>query len=141
MAHYCSAQERAISDVKVKLSRATVSENDIDYIISALQREGFLDETRYAKAFVHDKFQLNGWGRIKIRHLLRMKQVDAEAIEEALHQIDEESYQSLVLALASKKLRESKFTTLQDRNNKIARFLLQRGFEPDLVWKAVQSLP
>lgn len=140
MAHYCSMQERAISEVVLKLRSASLSADDVDHIIERLKKEGFLDEFRYAKAFVNDKFKLNGWGRVKIAYALRMKQVDSEAIEEALGQIGDEDYQNLLSILVSKKMKEVKSTSPQDRNNKVARFLLQRGFEPDWVWNAIQSI-
>ena len=139
MAHYCSMQERAISEVVLKLRSASLSAGDVDYIIERLKKEGFLDEFRYAKAFVNDKFKLNSWGKIKIGYALRMKHVDSEAVEEALRQIGDEDYQNLLIFLVSKKMKEVKSTSSQDRNNKVARFLLQRGFEPDWVWKAIQA--
>lgn len=140
MAHYCSLQERAISEVVLKLRSASLSADDVDHIIERLKKEGFLDEFRYAKAFVNDKFKLNSWGKIKIGYALRMKQVDSEAIEEALGQIGNDDYQNLLASLAAKKMKEVKSTSSQDSNNKVARFLLQRGFEPDLVWKTIQAI-
>ena len=140
MAHYCSMQERAVYDVLLKLPSASLSEDDKDYIIEKLKKEGFLDEERFARAFANDKFKLNHWGRIKIGYSLRMKQVDGAAIEEGLRQIDEHDYQNLLFSLASKKHKETKSSSQQEDNNKVARFLLQRGFEPDLIWKVIQSL-
>ena len=140
MAHYCSMQERAISEVVLKLRSASLSADDVDHIIERLKKEGFLDEFRYAQAFVNDKFKLNSWGKIKIGYALRMKQVDSEAIEEALGQIGNDDYQNLLASLAAKKMKEVKSTSSQDSNNKVARFLLQRGFEPDLVWKTIQAI-
>ncbi len=141
MAHYCSRQERAISEVLLKLRNAPLSQEDNSYIIAFLQKEGFLNETRYACAFCNDKFKLNHWGRIKINYALKMKQVSHDAIAEGMQQIDDESYLNLIETLAKKKATDTNSNHLADRNNKIARFLLQRGFEPDLVWKAINSLP
>jgi regulatory protein len=70
-----------------------------------------------------------------------MKQLDGAIIEQGLGQIDEEDYQQLITSLATRKLKDTRSTSTADRNNKIARFLLQRGFEPDLVWKTIQGLP
>jgi regulatory protein len=141
MAHYCSVQERAVSDVLLKLRNTPLSDDDKNHIVATLKKEGFLDEARYARAFANDKFKLNQWGRIKIGYALRMKQLDGAIIEQGLGQIDEEDYQQLITSLATRKLKDTRSTSTADRNNKIARFLLQRGFEPDLVWKTIQGLP
>jgi regulatory protein len=141
MAHYCSMQERAVSDVLLKLRNTPLSDDDKNHIVATLKKEGFLDEARYARAFANDKFKLNQWGRIKIGYALRMKQVDSAIIEEGLEQIDEGDYQELITSLATRKLKDTRSTSTADRNSKIARFLLQRGFEPDLVWKTIQGLP
>ncbi|MEQ8533483.1 MAG: hypothetical protein RIB86_16630, partial [Imperialibacter sp.] len=57
MAHYCSMQERAIPDVFLKLRNAPLSDDDKKHIVTRLTKEGFLDESRYARAFANDKFK------------------------------------------------------------------------------------
>jgi len=142
MAHYCSSQERAIFDVFLKLRNAPLSSDDKEYIVEKLKKEGFIDESRFAKAFANDKFNLNHWGKIKIAYSLKMKRVDSQAIDEALEQIDQERYSQLVATLAKRKHGEiGADLSRTDRSNKVARFLLQRGFEPDLVWKTLRELP
>lgn len=141
MAHFCSMQERAVSEVLQKLQRAPLTETEKVYIIDRLKTEGFVDEHRYARAFVNDKVKLNGWGRVKIAYALRMKQVDSEAVEEALAEIEADAYQQLAERLAEKKLGDTApDAPEQEKKNKVARFLLQRGFEPELVWQVVSSL-
>jgi len=140
MAHFCSRQERAISEVAAKLHAAPISGEDKKQVIDELLRQGFLNERRFAKAFVHDKFRLNSWGKVKIAYMLRAKQVHGDVIEEVLDQIDEDDYKALARSLAERKKRELAKATSVEQQQKIVRFLMQRGFEPGVAWKVAAGL-
>ena len=64
----CARSEQATSDIRDKLFKWGLSGNEVNEILHQLTDQGFLDEARYARAFVKDRFALNGWGRIKIAH-------------------------------------------------------------------------
>ncbi|MDD4922436.1 MAG: regulatory protein RecX, partial [Bacteroidales bacterium] len=102
-AAYCSASEHCRSEVLDKTARFELSKDEELKLIQRLQQEGFLDEKRYIRAFVSDRFRFNKWGRIKIRYLLRQKGVSAELIEEGLEAIPEEDYQEMLLTLLKQK--------------------------------------
>lgn len=131
-AAYCATAERCVSDVRAKLERSLASEEQQQTVIDYLVKQGYLDESRYARAFVHDKFRFAGWGRIKIRYALRMKNVPDAAISEALASIDEEDYQSRL-----KSILQAKKQTLSGDDyavrGKLMRFAASRGFEMDAV--------
>lgn len=139
MAHFCAFQERALTDVLQKLTKFSLPSEEQRYIVHWLSSEGFLDEKRYVSAFINDKFRLNKWGPVKIAHALKAKQVSAEAIDEGLQQISRETLEETLLELASKKVE-----TLQDqplaKKQKLVNYLLQKGFEPDMIWRVVNRL-
>ena len=58
MAH-CSRREFCCDDIRSKLSLWGVENNDAGKIIGTLIRENFINESRYAEAFVRDKFKYN----------------------------------------------------------------------------------
>lgn len=140
MAHFCSRQERAIAEVEAKLHSESISEEDKNQVIKELLKQGFLNEHRFAKAFVHDKFRLNGWGKVKIAYMLRAKHVAGDVIEEALEQIDRDDYNVLARSLAERKKRELGKASPLEQQQKIVRFLIQRGFEPGIAWKVTAAL-
>lgn len=140
MARFCSFQERTSQDVLAKLKKFSLSINDQDYILGRLISEGFIDEKRYVSAFVNDKFRLNKWGPVKISHVLKLKQISQEAIEEGFNEIAPEAWEETILELASKKGALLQHLPVVDRNQKLGRFLLQRGFTPEMVWKVVNTL-
>ena len=92
----CSRCEKAESDIRNKLSSWGISPDDADNITQKLIENRFLDEVRFASAFARDKFNIEGWGRVKIAYQLRMKRISSEAIEEALSHIDENEYISIL---------------------------------------------
>ena len=80
----CARSEQAPSDVREKLKKWGLSSGEVTQVLRQLTDQGFMDERRYARAFVKDKFAFNGWGRVKISHQLRLKGINAAAIDEAM---------------------------------------------------------
>lgn len=81
----CSKMERAVSDARRSLYRWGITESDEqDAIIAKLIKDGFINERRYASAYVRDKLIGGRWGVAKIRAGLRAKSIDRELIEEAI---------------------------------------------------------
>ena len=131
--HYCAYQERCHSEVKEKLYSLGVDKKDLDGIIATLIEEGCLDEERFAIAFAGGKFRIKQWGRVKIKYELKQKQVSSYSINKALKQINEKEYIDVL-----KKLAEDKFASLKNeqsflRKKKTIDYLLQKGFEGELV--------
>ena len=123
---WCAKCEHCEQEVKAKL-RQWGCRNDQweNEIIENLKANKFVDEERFCKAYVHDKSEYEGWGRMKIRMMLRSKRIELSMIEEALKTINQEVYlQSLEKAVA-KYGREDRERTM--------RFALQRGFEYDEI--------
>ena len=140
VASYCSTAERCIEDVRLKIVSAGATPEMEERIIARLLQEKFIDETRFCRCFVNDKFRFNRWGRIKISYELRQKNITSELISEALSQIDEEDYKSVLHALLKEKKRTAKGQTEQDLFNKLYRFALSRGFESNLTVQQLKKL-
>lgn len=134
--HYCAFQERTHQEVKMKLHGYGVSWTDIGEIVSKLIEEGFLNEERFAVAFVGGKFRIKQWGRKKIELELKKKQVSDHNIRIALRDvIDQGEYEKTIMKIIEKKWHsirpesDSSFT----KQAKTKAYLFQRGFESNLV--------
>ncbi len=136
----CSRQEQCIQDMYIKLDKWGVTESDFDKIIKQLEKEGFIDELRYAVSYARDKFKFNKWGRIKIAWMLRQKNIAEDIIEQALAQIDNEEYENLLISELGKKMKNLKSKDQYDKKKKLIQFASQRGFENDTVYKIVNNL-
>jgi regulatory protein len=128
-AGYCSMSEHCQSEVVDKLKRFELSSDDLSKLINYLQDEGYLNENRYVKAFVKDKFRFGKWGRIKIRYTLRQKGISSTVAEEGLSEIQEEDYLNMLTDLLRQKKRSIKANSPYELRGKLLRFAAGRGFE------------
>jgi regulatory protein len=135
----CSRQEQCSSHIMEKLNHWNISEGDASRIIELLQREKYLDDHRYATFYTRDKFRLNGWGKVKISVMLRRQGISESVIQEALNEIDEESYFKACAKLICEKsatLHEKNYFT---RKGKLFRHAAQRGFESELIHRILNK--
>jgi len=137
--HYCAYQERCHSEVKGKLYDLGVWKKDHDEIIATLIEENYLNEERFAIAFAGGKFRVKQWGRVKIKYELKQKQVSEYCIKKAMKQIEEEDYLQVLDKLAKEKYASLKAEQYLIRKKKTMDYLIAKGFETDLVRKAVEK--
>jgi regulatory protein len=138
---YCAYQERCHSEAKEKLYSYAVYGDDAENIISKLIEEGYLNEERFAIHFAGGRFRIKQWGKVKIKYELKQKKVSDYCIKKALGNIDADDYEELLTKLAEKKLKTLKGEkNIFIKKRKLQDFLLQRGFENDLVRSVVQKI-
>ena len=135
----CSGSEHCTSQILEKLSLWGVSDQDASNIMDYLVREKYIDNKRFARAYCHDKFCYNHWGRIKIRQMLRHLRLGDEEIEEGMQTIDEEDYLEALNDVLRAKDRTLREKDIYLRKGKLVRHLLSRGFETDLALDAVDA--
>jgi len=153
----CARSEQCAFDVRRKLITWGLSSSQAARLIDRLRDEQFIDDERYCRAYVRDKFRFNGWGRQKIAFNLRGKQMPSEVIDAALEEIDEEQYREMLMKLLKGKLRslaqpsqssqnsqndeDDAFNPrLQKRREALIRFAASRGYEPDVFFPAVTQV-
>ena len=138
--HFCAYQERCHAEVKEKLYYLGVLKKEHDEIMATLIEEKYLDEERFASAYAGGKFRIKKWGRIKIRHALQQKQVSEYSIKKALKGIQEEEYRKTLAKLAKSKYNSLKSAPPLIRKQKTIGYLMQKGFESQLVNESVKRL-
>jgi regulatory protein len=136
----CSRQEQCKQDILFKLSKWDVSESDSEQILRILEQEGFIDHIRYATSFISDKLRFNKWGKIKIRWMLRQKEIPEDIIERAISTIDEDEYINLLTAELRKKMKSLTPRDKRDLKGKLLQFASQRGFEYEIIYKVMNKL-
>ena len=140
--HFCAFQERTHQEVKMKLHSYGIGWTEIGEIASKLIEEGFLNEERFAMAFVGGKFRIKQWGRKKIEQELMKKQDSGYNIRLALRDaIDLEEYEKTMLKIIEKKWFAIKPETdsMFIKKSKTQAYLYQRGFEQDLIVKLINK--
>ena len=134
---YCSGAEHCCSEVKAMLERHKVEADEIALILKNLVKEGYVDESRYADAFVHDKVRFAKWGRVKIAQALWQKRIPADVADAALSRIDEDEYMTALKDIAASRYRQTKGATEYERKMKTMKSVCSRGYEPALVRKVL----
>lgn len=129
LAAKCSVSEQCLSDIENKLSKYDLPEEEKTRILRHLVEEKYVDDGRYAEAFVRDKYRFNKWGRIKIAQGLHMKGIDRETINTAMEAIDEQEYLNILRDLIKAKRKSTHGKNDYEINGKLVRFATGRGFE------------
>jgi regulatory protein len=137
---YCAYQERTHVEVRNKLYEYGLGSDAVDELLTQLIGEGYLNEERFAKTFAGGKFRIKSWGRIKITHALEAKGLTRNCIALGLKEINEADYVETLQTLLRKKAAgvqtDDDFVT----RDKIAKYAIQKGFEPELVWRCIKEM-
>ena len=130
----CARTEHCQAEVRAKLLRGTDDEGLVDRVIEKLCQEKFIDEERYARAFISDKLRFARWGRLKIRQELWSKQVPEAVYAPLLDSIDEKQYVSTLKELLRAKKKAIRARDDYEGKAKLLRFGVSRGFEPKYIY-------
>ena len=129
VASYCSAAEHCRAEVNEKLQRWGIAYETIARILERLETEKYIDDERYCRAFVNDKFRFAKWGKMKIAQGLYMKKIPSDVAWRHLNEIDEEEYLSILRDLLASKRKSIHAKADYELKGKLMRFAVSRGFE------------
>jgi regulatory protein len=136
---YCTYQERSHKEVKNKLYEYGLYSSEVEELISALIVDGFLNEERFARAFAGGKFRIKKWGKVKIKQELEMHGLTKRNIATGLKEIDSADYSKTLKALIKKKATQTHEQNLFKKRSLIARYVIGKGYESELVWEMVKE--
>ncbi len=137
---YCAYQERSHKEVRDKLYEYGLYRDEVEDMLSSLITEGFLNEERFAKAFAGGKFRMQRWGKIKIVNELEARGLTANCIRIGMKEIEDADYLQTLREILERKLNQLDEENAYVKRDKLARYAIQKGFEPDLVWPEVKGL-
>ena len=133
---FCAARERCHSEVRTKLISLKIYGDDLEVIIGKLVSQGFLNEERFARAYVSGKFRINKWGRTKILYGLKMKKVSDYCINKGMDEIHEDEYRDVLYDLINKQLKgETSFAAKQ----KVVASMQRKGYETPLILELIND--
>lgn len=136
----CVKAERSEFDVRRLLERWGVAEGERQRIVDTLVRERYVDNRRYAEAYVREKVRFSGWGRYKIRAALRAKRIDESIVEGALEQVDGASMREKLEHRLQMKMNRTRARDAYDLRGKLVRYGAGLGFDTDAVLEVVERL-
>ena len=133
LAALCAQAEHCEQEMRDKMRRWELDETVQNRIINRLIKERYVDDERYARAFVKDKIRYNKWGRRKVQQALWQKRIDADIQQQVLDEIDEKEYLDVLRPLLKQKRKSIKAESDYELNQKLVRFALGRGFGFDII--------
>ena len=136
---YCRYQQRCQSEIKEKLFELGVNKKDNDEIIGELVNENCVNDERFAMAFASGRFKLKQWGRKKIQKSLKEKRISDEIAQKAVDQINKKEYLFILNKLAKERYASLKNEQYLVRRKKTMDYLMQKGYEVDLVKEAINN--
>lgn len=140
MEHYCAYQERCHQEVAQKLKSFAISQQEKDEIIVALIQTNYLNEERFARAFVRGKHSQKKWGKIRLKSELKKREITTYLIEKAFQEIDETQYEETLHQLSEKIWEFTSELNVLKKRKKCADFLLRKGYESDKVYAKLMAL-
>ena len=137
LASLCAQAEHCQYEIREKMRRWELGEEAQTRIMERLVKERYIDEMRYARAFVKDKVVYNKWGRRKVEQALWQKQIDDDIRQSVLEEVDDETYVSVLRPLLKQKRKSTKAGSEYEMNQKLVRFAMGRGFTFDIIRQCI----
>ena len=136
----CAKSERCTGDARRLMRGWGVATADAEKVLQRLVNERFIDDRRYAEAFVREKINLSGWGAYKITATLRQKGIDKAIIASALEQYSDVDTVERLTVLLNRKLRTVKAKSVADLRAKLFRYAAGQGYDFSTAREAVERL-
>ena len=132
----CARAEKSQEDARRLMRGWGLAERDAEGVLAKLVRDCFIDDARYAGAFVREKLRLSGWGEYKIRTALQRKRIDRAALAEA----DRPAMGERLCRQLERKARTAKYSTQYELKTKLIRYGLSLGYDYETVVEAASGL-
>ena len=137
LAQLCARSEHCQYEMLEKMRKWGMPDEAQARVMQRLVSERYVDDERFARAFVHDKIRYNKWGRRKVEQALWMKRIDEDIRERVLGEVDDDEYISVLCPLLKQKRRSTKAQSDYELNQKLAKFALSRGFTFDIIRQCI----
>lgn len=135
----CANAEHCQHEMQEKMKRWELPEEAQARVMARLVKERYVDDERFARAYVKDKIRYNKWGRRKVQQGLWTKRIDEDIQQRVLGEVDDEEYLSVLRPLLKQKQRSIKAESDYERNQKLVRFALGRGFTFDIIRQCLDN--
>ena len=137
LAALCAQAEHCQWEMLEKMRRWEVPEEAQARVMQRLVKERYVDDDRYARAFVKDKIRYNKWGRRKVDQALWQKHIDEDIRKRVLDEVDDDEYLKVLRPLLKQKRKSTKANSDYELNQKLMRFAMGRGFTFDIIRQCI----
>lgn len=136
----CARAEKSESDARRLMRNWGLSDEDAERVLERLVRERFIDDNRYAAAFIREKLRLSGWGVYKIRLTLQRKGLTRNQIDDALAEAETPDMDERLRTQFTRKMRSLRYGSTYELKSKLIRYGLSLGYEYEVVTRAATEM-
>ena len=133
LAALCAQAEHCQWDMTQRMQRWQLDAGAQARVMQRLVEERYVNDERYARAFVKDKVRYNHWGRRKVEQALWQKHIADDIRQQVLDEVDDDVYVDVLRPLLEQKRRSTRAANDYEMNQKLTRFALGRGFTFDVI--------
>lgn len=133
LAALCAGAEHCEYEMEEKMRRWQLDDDAVARVMQRLVKERYVDDERFARAFVKDKVRYNKWGRRKVEQALWQKHIADDTRQEVLDEVDDEEYVAVLRPMLQQKRRSMKARNDYELRQKLMRFAMGRGFTIDII--------
>lgn len=134
----CARSEHCQQEMTEKMRLWGVSEEEQALVMERLVKEKFIDDERFARAFVNDKVKYNKWGRRKVEQALWTKHIDSDISQRVLDEVDDDEYVNALQPLLKQKRRSTRAASEYELTMKLIKFAMSRGFTMDIIKRCIE---
>lgn len=139
LAALCAKGEHCTGEMLTKMERWGLDESLQASVMAKLVEGKYVDDERFCRLFIHDKMKFDKWGRRKIEQALWQKRIDPALIKTSLDDIDDAEYIAILHPLLQAKQKSIKSQSDYERNMKLIRYALGRGFTFDIIRQCIDN--
>lgn len=138
LAALCARGEHCQHDMTEKMRLWGIDDETQARVMQRLTSERYVDDERFARAFVSDKVRYNRWGRRKVEQALWAKHIDEHTAKAVLDEVDDEEYTAALAPLLKQKRRSTRAASEYELTMKLIKFALSRGFTMDIIKRCIE---
>lgn len=136
----CARKEYAPFDIRQKLLRLNLTDNVVELLLERLIKERYIDERRYTESYIREKLHFNKWGKRKIELHLAQKRISPDVVRDVFTQFSESQLSESLLSLLEKKRKSVTGRSEYERNGKLIRYALGRGFSMQEISRCLKMM-
>ena len=136
----CARAEKSSGDALRLMRGWGVPESEREGVLAKLIEQRFIDDRRYAEAYVREKSNLSGWGARKIAFQLHQKGIDKEIISTSLATLDSDAQLQQLTAKLERKIRTIKAANNYELRGKLLRYGMGLGYDYEMTRSAIDKI-
>ena len=133
----CARSEHCQQEMLEKMRQWGVSEEEQAEVMQRLVEERYVDDERFARAFIYDKIRYSKWGRRKVEQALWMKRIDEHINKPLLDEVDDEEYLKILRPMLKQKRKGIRAKSEYEATMKLIKYALSRGFTMDIIKQCI----